>query len=245
MLCPNCGHFSTTDTTVCGRCGKLLPRESSRDTGVMAIRQGKKAREEAVHGTSMPDRKPRPDVDSRTYVDPDANRPLGSEPIYAAPEVFDANGDPIDGGMYRRPSLMNDEPREIPVHYAPKRNNPITRRSVNWAKVALAGAVLCLMLMMGVVLFLTRTTSGQRIMARGGRDAPSTAYWEVAEEKMDIGDIDAAIENYLKAAELDGDEEVNVAGLLALGSAYEAAGRLKEAEELYVHIYTDIVPSAT
>ena len=60
-----------------------------------------------------------------------------------------------------------------------------------------------------------------------------------------MGDISGAIEYYLKAVELDGDDNVNVSGLLQLGSAYEAAGMLDEAEALYVHIYTDIVPSAT
>ena len=84
MLCPNCGHFSTTDTTVCSMCGKLLPRLQSQDTGVRAIRQGKRARLQAQQGP-LPMSKDRPDIETKTYVDASAEAPQGSEPIYAAP----------------------------------------------------------------------------------------------------------------------------------------------------------------
>lgn len=244
MLCPYCGHFSTTDTTVCGLCGKLLPRPQSNDTGVRAIRQGKRARMEAAQGV-MPGREDQRKTEGRTYVDPDVDRPLNSEPLYTAPEVFDANGDPIAGDMYRRPGIAGEERRDIPTPSIPRGRHAIGRKTINWVKVAIALAVFFLGGIIGVGLFLTRTPSGQRIMARAGFDANSTAFWEVGAERMDTGDIDGAIEFYEKAAELDGEENVNVAGLLALGGAYEAAGRLQDAEALYVHIYTDVVPSAS
>lgn len=41
--------------------------------------------------------------------------------------------------------------------------------------------------------------------------------------------MDGAIDMFLRAIELDGEDEVNVDGMLLLGSAYEAAGRMEEA----------------
>lgn len=200
MLCPNCGHFSTTDTTVCGLCGKLLPRVQSRDTGVRAIRQGKRARLAAQEGVP-PVTGEQPVIEGRTYVDASAVSPsMGTEPIYAAPEIFDADGQPVSGGMHRRSSLINDEPRYIPQPPSSRKVHPVQKRMVNWAKVLVAVAVLFLGGIIGVGMFLTRTASGQRIMARAGFDTTSTAMWEVGDERMDIGDIDGAIAYYTKAA---------------------------------------------
>ena len=83
MLCPYCGHFSTTDTTVCGSCGKLLPRQDTVYTGVQAIRQGRRAREAAIHGQEPP--RLQHQGEERVYEDPSVRRQQGSEPIYAAP----------------------------------------------------------------------------------------------------------------------------------------------------------------
>ena len=151
----------------------------------------------------------------------------------------------MSGNGYRRHNPIDDEPRDMPTYTQRRSAGRMNKKGINWAKVTLAAGIFCVLLLVGTAVFLTRTSAGQRIMARAGFDATSTAYWEVGEEKMDVGDIDGAIEYYLKAAEIDGEDNVNVAGLLDLGGAYEAAGRLTEAEELYVHIYTDIVPSAT
>lgn len=83
---------------------------------------------------------------------------------------------------------------------------------INWAHMAIAMACLAVLLMVGAYFYLTHTAEGQRIMARMGYKATSTALWEVGEEKMDVGDIDGAIADFLQAREQDGEENINVDG---------------------------------
>ena len=86
MLCPFCGTYADSDDIVCPGCGKLLPRGENRDSGVMAIRQGKRAREEAVSGKT-PIWMERQGT-GRVYVDPET-RPSsdGQIPMFANPEI--------------------------------------------------------------------------------------------------------------------------------------------------------------
>lgn len=119
------------------------------------------------------------------------------------------------------------------------------RRAINWAHVIIAMILLSIGAFVGVVLFLTRTESGQVIMARMGKDATSAAMWQVGEELYNNYDRDKAIEYFLIAREKDEEAEMpNAAGLLMLGEAYEAAGDLAAAEEVYAYVYTEVVPSA-
>lgn len=119
------------------------------------------------------------------------------------------------------------------------------RRAINWAHVIIAMILLSIGAFVGVVLFLTRTESGQVIMARMGKDATSAAMWQVGEELYNNYDRDKAIEYFLIAREKDEEAETpNAAGLLMLGEAYEAAGDLAAAEEVYAYVYTEVVPSA-
>ncbi len=116
---------------------------------------------------------------------------------------------------------------------------------VNWVKMSFFAAIILAVLAAGVLLFLKQTAAGQRLLARMGRDASSVAYWTVGDEKMNSGDIDGAIECFLKAKEKDEAEGVvDVDGLLNLGSALEAADRMDEAAALYEQVYTQ-TPSRT
>lgn len=119
------------------------------------------------------------------------------------------------------------------------------RRAINWAHMIIAMILLSIGAFVGVVLFLTRTESGQVIMARMGKDATSAAMWQVGEELYNNYDRDKAIEYFLIAREKDEEAGTpNAAGLLMLGEAYEAAGDLAAAEEVYAYVYTEVVPSA-
>ena len=119
------------------------------------------------------------------------------------------------------------------------------RRAINWAHVIIALFLLSVAAFVGVVVFLTRTESGQVIMARMGRDASAAAMWQVGEELYDNYDRDKAIEYFLIAREKDEETQTpNAAGLLMLGEAYEAAGDLAAAEEVYAYVYTEVVPTA-
>ena len=83
----------------------------------------------------------------------------------------------MSGGTYNRPSLLNEEPWRPAKAPASRHTHPVQRRMVNWAKVLVAVIVLFMVGIIGVGLFLTRTAAGQRIMARAGFDATSTAMW--------------------------------------------------------------------
>ncbi|MBQ6564203.1 MAG: chitobiase/beta-hexosaminidase C-terminal domain-containing protein [Clostridia bacterium] len=271
MLCPFCAAYAGEDEIVCPKCGKLLPRRETHEEGVMAIRQGKRAREAALLGyvgNDQPDGKKTPVTyerqgTGRTWVDPAARASTaGQIPVYAAQDVYDAQGEPLKEddvyGMDRvHRSLVYGETgtREIP-HLDPRPSSRAERKRlkqhpINWAKMTLLIAALLLLMALGVLIFLRTTDTGQKILARLGRDAASSAYWEIGEEKMDIGDIVGAIEAFERAkgtdeaaAEESAEINVNVSGLLMLASCYEASGRTADAETIYVDLYTNVVPTA-
>ena len=271
MLCPFCSAYASDDEIVCPKCGKLLPRRENREEGVMAIRQGKRAQGSRPAQKQALNRRnaSKPPVTlerrgtGRTWVDPAARASTaGQIPVYAAQDVYDAQGEPLteDDGLpmdrvHRATVYGETGTREIP-HIDPRPSSRVERKrlkqhAINWAKMSVAFAVL-IFLLIGAVIFLRTTDAGQKILASMGRDASSTAYWEIGEEKMDTGDIAGAIEAFERAKGIDdlaAEQEnaqvnVNVAGLLMLASTYEAAGRTADAEAIYVDLYTNVVPTA-
>lgn len=243
MLCPHCGAYAGENDILCPGCGTLLNHGENHDEGVRAIRQGRRARENA--GAAP---KPAPASDggaSRTFSE-QPRQTSADIPLMADHQVFNADGEPMPVG-YDRPTrtTYGDTTRVQPMSAAAsRRRHTVTRRMVNWTHVGIAMFLLLMVAVVGVYLFLDKTDDGQRIMARMGKDASSAAMWEVGEEVLGTGDIDRAITMFESAREKDGEENINVSGLLTLGSAYEAAGRVDDAETLYREIYTDIVPSA-
>ena len=266
MLCPFCGTYADTDDIVCPSCGKLLPRGENRDSGVMAIRQGKRAREEAASGRT-PIWLERQGT-GRVYVDPET-RPAsdGQIPMFANPEIYEADGTPLTEtqGIERDRSVYGETQTQLPPVMGARsrksrKDRPIRKHMVNWMVVLVVTFVLLILGVLGAALYLNRTPAGQRILARMGRDTSSAALWEVGEEQMNTGDMARAIENFEKAARLDAgsvekkdangrtekqEQITNVSGLLMLASAYESVGRKADAETVYINLYTNVVPSAT
>ena len=247
MLCPHCGSYADEKDVLCPGCGALLSQEDGeeREEGVRAIRQG---RRDKTPPTAARHASAGKAGASRIYVDASARDTGREAPLYADPQVFNADGTPLATG-YDRPAktLYGDTTRQqTTVNPSGRRRtrHPVSRHMINWAHVLIGVMVLAVLAALGAYLFLTRTPEGQKVMARLGKEADSAAMWEVGEEILDTGDIDRAILMMEQAMEADGTENINVDGLLLLGSAYEAAGRVDEAEALYRRIYTDIVPSA-
>lgn len=246
MLCPHCGTYAGENDILCPGCGVLLNHGENHEEGVRSIRQGRRAREAAAAAAPKVTAAPKAGA-SRIYVDPVAKQDTREIPLYADPQVFNADGTPLVTG-YDRPaarSVYGDTTRQqnmMPSHH--RRKHPLSKHQINWTHVAIVLSVLLVAAGIGVYLFLDKTDDGQKIMARFGQDATAAAMWEVGQEVMDTGDIDRAINLFETAREKDGEENINVSGLLTLGSAYEAAGRVDDAEALYREIYTDIVPSA-
>lgn len=246
MLCPHCGSYAGDNEILCPGCGALLDHGENQEEGVRAIRQGRGSRGSGTSSAAKHGSNAKAGA-SRIYVDASV-RGEGRERVYADPQVFSADGTPLATG-YERPvrGVYGDTTRQqtmLPRDNRRRKKHPLSKRMINWTHVFIGMMVLVVMMMVGAYLYLTRTHEGQKIMARMGRDATSAAIWEVGEEVLDTGAVDQAIGLFEKARAQDGEESVNVNGLLVLGSAYEAAGRVDEAEALYRQIYTDIVPSA-
>lgn len=260
MLCRKCGAYVNQDDILCPSCGALLDKHG-QESGVRAIRQGRKqpvqAQTAQEERTSSRRRRsgashPYDEVSSATgkvYVDPSLSG--GSSPEARAPYTFQAAEEPRhEETGFARPGRRvyagAGERTGVPGAHAPKRRpsvHKVSRHMVNWAHMAIYATIAVVLLAVGAYLYITRTAEGQRILARMGKETTATALWEVGEEHLDVGEIDSAIADFLKARELDGEANVNVDGLLLLGSAYEANGMVEEAMALYEELYTKIVPN--
>jgi len=252
MLCPDCNTYAAEDDIVCPRCGKLLDRKASAEEELMSFRQGRhlrKAQDElppppAAPGSSgasrsFEDTRPRETAEATGAVYSRRENLAVTGRFYGLEDGMIDNA-PLSYGVSDMPTVMAQ-----PQRSSRARRGLRMKRLVNWAYVLIGCIVLAIGLVIGAYFFLTRTPSGQVIMARMGEDATSAAMWQVGQEYLHTGDIDRAIEYFLIARQKDEEaKEPNVTGLLQLGSAYEAGDMLPEAEEVYAHIYTEIVPSA-
>lgn len=251
MLCPKCGGYATGEDILCPQCGSLLTHGEGQDTGVKSIRQGRgDSRVSASQSQFSPAHRA---SGSRTYVDASVRAAQSGHTntnihLWADPEIYDANGErmgtdkirplhEVSGGAITGGRLPDGT-------RAGRRRHKATRGGINWAYAIIALVLLILLALVGVYLYLNKTASGQVSMARMGFDAESAALWQVGVERMDTGDIDGAVEYFLLAREKDGEDNINVPGLLNLAGAYEADARMEEAEALYTEIYTEIAPSS-
>lgn len=252
MLCPDCKTYAADDEIVCPKCGKLLDSQNLEDEELMNFRQGRHLRKQeetippppAAPGStgasrSFEDTHPRETAEETGAVYA-RRETLASTGIYYGLQDGQLDDLPMSYEVSGNPTVMTNARRRSRAKRAIR-----TKRLINWAYVLIAGVVMVIVLLIGTFVFLTRTPSGQVIMARMGQDASSAAMWQVGQEYLQTGDIDRAIEYFLIAREKDTEAgEPNVTGLMQMGSAYEAADRLEEAEEVYAYIYTDVVPSA-
>lgn len=114
------------------------------------------------------------------------------------------------------------------------------RFAINWAHVLVA--LLALSIVAGAAFFayLHLTHPGQVILARKGKEATPQAYWTVATEYLNTGDIPRAVENFEYAKEIDYEASLD-AGVLSLqAEAYEAALRPQEAVEVYYEVVNKV-----
>ena len=251
MLCPRCGYYAEKEDTVCPECGEILNSGTDMPySGAEAIRQGKRARQaihEAAERTLEVKRRRRSGASRATVEMPALKDTEDEEESFAEYRVSeteaagDEDGDSVVFERRRRTVYdENDDIREQARAYTEWIENGGRKRlkMVNWMKLIMAGVVLLALITAGGYFFLKETAGGQKIMARLGRETTATALWAVGEDLMDSGDVEGAIEAFEKAKLQDeAEDKVDVDGMLMLGNAYEAAGRTKEAAELYAYIY--------
>ena len=261
MLCQKCGYYSENDESVCPACGQILKYESGfRQQGAQAIRQGKKAREALkIKADQKPDaaearrrrsgashatmeipavedaRLPEQDYFDRFTVSEDPEQNPDRETIERKRRtVYDDEADPEQAAKYLA-SLEGERHQH--------------RRMVNWMKISLISVISVIVLVFGSLGFLRWTDPGQKIVIRLSLRFPgltmpvsTAALWAVGDEMLDSGRIDEAIACYEKAKEQDAADPngfMDPDGLMNLGSAYEAAGMIDKAAELYEYIYTE------
>ena len=255
MLCPKCGTYAAPEDIVCPNCDAPMDHAAFEEEGLRSLRQGRRAREMKAAGASV---KPEPKHRagrgaSRAYA-AYVDQPTAEIPIYGEDHLMRAPG--VSGDTFSRYRRTRQEAegrgqnaRQVQGGH---RVHQVKQHMINWSHMTIALSLALVLLVVGVFMYLTRTTGGQRIMARLGQEADSAALWYVGEEALNKGDVGRAIENFEQArlqdslaaeAESGEDKGVNVNGLLLLGSAYEAEGRIDDAEALYTELFTNIVPT--
>ena len=260
MLCPRCGFYADKEDSVCPECGEILNAGADLPTeGAEAIRQGKRARQairDNAAAKSMDNRRRRRSGASHATVEMPTVRDGRTDEgffSYTVQEYENSNGENGEEAVFerrRRPVYdESDALEEQAKAYTEwiQKGGQKRLNMVNWMKVAIISFILLILAGVGGWLFLEKTGEGQKLMARMGRKASSSALWSVGEELMNTGDMEGAIIKFEMAKKQDEEDEmkpVDVDGLLMLGSAYEAAGKTDEAAALYEQIYTE-TPSRT
>lgn len=258
MLCPKCGYYTDREDTVCPECGAILNAYSGMPAGgAEAIRQGKRVRQAILDAAAKQDteaRRKRRSGASHATVEMPLIRDDSPEDDIPAVTVSEkeilGDDDPEETVFERRRRPVYDETDAIEEQARAytewiEKGGHQRLKMVNWVKITMAVTLALILAVVGGWLFLKKTDEGQKLMARLGREANSSALWSVGEELMNTGDMEGAIEHFEKAKAQDEKEQhEDVDGLLMLASAYEAVGRTDEAAALYERIYTN-TPSRT
>ncbi len=225
------------DAITCEGCGTLLKRKPQPESGVKGIRQGRASQgSQPLAGSSRIEPPPAAarrdmarDVPKLYREDKPRERRKG-----VARFSEDAGRPQSRRGI---PRISESEVRRLRIRQENVR--PVKKHMVNWMHVLVGVVVLFILAVIGGFYYLNRTPAGQVVLARMGQNASAQAYWQVGEEYMGKGLIGQAITAFEKADSLNPN---NVDGLLSLGSALEAYGRLEDAQALYVRLYNEVSP---
>ena len=255
MLCPKCGYYTDREETVCPECGEIVNTNAGEPAGgAESIRQGKRARQAirdaAAKQTTEARRKRRSGASHATVEMPLIRDDREEEFASFTVSEQETSGDGEEPAFERRRRSVYDEDAALEEQARAytewiEKGGRQRLKMVNWMKITLITVSVLVLALIGGWLFLEKTDEGQKLMARLGRKATSSALWSVGEELMNTGDMEGAIVNFEKAKKQDeAEEHEDVDGLLMLASAYEAVGKTDEAAALYERIYTN-TPSRT
>jgi len=229
MICERCGTHSENGARICPRCGAPL-RAYSGTGGVSDIRQGRSHEPPPVYG-----------VDSAR---------AGRGDRYAQ----DA-GRPENRRLVDVPQEGTEE-RRVRRHDPPQRS--VSRRGVNRALLItiLAGLLLvsaAALFVLGIKLpqghlILLRYAAGdaekqEQIISMIGKKEAAAALWQIGQDQIDQGYVTRSIETFSQAYALNPEIDGLYDRLLSLADAYEAVGRLDDAEALYRQLFTDVDPA--
>lgn len=244
MICERCRKEATNGAHICPHCGSPL-RQYTGQSGVAAMRQGRAYTPPPVY---------------QQPADPENVFDGGSR--YSAWEEKAAR-EPRNAADAGRPQNKRGVQRH--AHAAPSRNRRnaashknVTARGVN--VTLLVAVLICMVMVSAVALFIVaiRTTPGHlflmnavqgdeekeaQVVVMIGEEAAAKSLWKIGTDQIDQGYIDRSIETYQRAYELYPDIENEYVCLLLLAEAYEAAGRMSDAEGVYHLLYTEVEPT--
>lgn len=167
---------------------------------------------------------------SASHVCPYCGQYMGEERASGAFPAQKAKQPPAPKGRLRRGPRKRRAAKRKPESYY------MRRHVINWAWVWFSIGILCFFMMIGAYVFLKVTPTGQKMLARMGRDADATALWAVGTEYLDKGDIPSAIDTYEKAALQDPNHPDLLKNLFNLAEAYEALERSDIAYNVFLRI---------
>ncbi len=225
------------DAITCEGCGTLMKRKPQPEPGIRGIRQGRAASGvQPLPGNSRTEpkdesarRDAKLDVPKMYRDDRHPERRRG-----VARFTEDAGRPQSRRGI---PRVSESQVRKLRIRQ--EKMHPVKKYMVNWMHVLALAIVLFLLGIIGGIFYLTRTPNGQMVLARMGQDTSAQAYWQVGAEYMNRGLVNDAIGAFETANAKNPD---NVDGLLSLGSALEAAGRVEDAQAIYVRLLEEVSP---
>ncbi len=121
-----------------------------------------------------------------------------------------------------------------------KVNPPRKRTGVNWALLFTVLLTLVIFSVAGGYIYLRATPGGQKILARLGYEADTTAMWDIGAEYMDQGYIERAIAIEEDAFQREPNRADIYERLQQLCEAYEMAERPADAERVYTIMYQQV-----
>ena len=222
MLCRQCGYYAEEEAVVCPQCGALLRAdEQSQGGGAEMIRQGRRAREAVKNRPAQIQeeiRRRRRSGASRATVPVPTVRdnrndiPDFDDPILTRESGIGEERETEDDGVQRlsRPVYSDETIRQAQAAAYAATHAPGRKpgKMVNWYLRGVVLGLLIVFVLGGGYFFLKKTEPGQRLMARLGQEATSTALWAVGEEKLDYGDIASAIESFERAKAQDAEKKI-------------------------------------
>jgi len=240
MICEHCRREATNSAHICPHCGSPL-RPYSGQSGIAAMRQGRAYMPPPVYGYTQ-----KPDA-----AQADAER--SREGASTADRSYAADA----GRPQNKRGLNRQDARSMPQHARKKgdRPHPVKVRGVNRALLITILLSSCFVAAITLFILAIRTTPGHLLLMRAvqgdeakensvvvmiGEESAAKALWVIGTELIDQGYIDRSIETYQRAYELYPDIDNLYERLLSLAEAYEAGGRVSDAEGVYHMLYTKV-----
>ena len=268
MICERCGSYLSEEALTCDRCGEFVSnmRSKQKPTEIQSMRQGRGAAamprlplrqaEERSYGDYEASDMPLDVVGWEPRQRP-APR-MSASTIAGASRPDNHRGAPQRGNS-----------RETLARHRPSPRKSVRRSNVNWMLIGLIVVVLAVAAAGGYGIYMSQSDEGQRSTARKNvlvaneetfalattkdptrlteqeellkelNKVEPHAYWAVAEEFVDTGDLDIAITAYRMADLLDPE---NYDGLLDMAVTYELKEDNAKAEEVYLNLIETVSP---